>query len=79
MIATAVADELVTPADRRFGYRFGCEGVLTISQVIDALGGVSRATVYRRIDEGLLRKGKDKRRAVICRRSLREYLSGLES
>lgn len=78
MIATS-NEELITPADRSFGYRFGCEGVLSIEKAREALGGVCRMTIYRRVNEGLLRKGQDKRRVVICRRSLREYLSGLES
>lgn len=74
----AVTEEKTSPADERYGYQFGCDGVVSVRDAMEALGGVSKATIYRRFEEGLLRHGREKGRAVVCRRSLREYLSGLE-
>lgn len=78
MIA-ATKDELKTPADKQYGYRFGCDGLIGFDEARELLGGVCRKTLYRRIEEGLIRKGNIKKKSVICRRSLVEYISSLES
>lgn len=78
MIAVA-KQELKSPADKRYGYAFGCEGTVSLKDAMEALGKVSRATIDRRLEKGLLRKGKDGGRVVICAKSLRNYLHSLES
>lgn len=79
MMATATKSELQSPASMRWGYEFGCDGIVSIREAAKMLGGVSLTTVYRRISEGLLRHGVDGGRAIICRRSLTEYIASLES
>lgn len=60
------------------GYEFGCEGVVPIKGAAKMIGA-SINTVYRRVDNGQLRMGKDgSRRTVICCRSIREYLKAME-
>ena len=66
-------------ADRKYGYRFGCDGLMSIEETCEFLN-ISRWTLNARIDAGHIRKGKhlDGRAVVICRRSVQEYLSRLE-
>lgn len=73
---------LNTPAEKRWGYRFGERGVVPISDAA-AMLGKSERTVERRIEQGFLRRGYAKPGVpqsgiVICRRSLEDYLSSLE-
>lgn len=67
-----------TDSDRSWGYRFGCDGIVSLADAAVMLAGVSTRTVERRIVDGLLRPGKLGGRLVICRRSLNEYISTLE-
>ena len=69
--------DLISLADERFGYRFGCDGLMTVGEAARFLG-MSRWTLARRIDEGRIRRGRDGRRVVICRRSVADYVAGLE-
>lgn len=70
--------ELTRPADHRWGYEFGCDGLVSYREARELLGGMSKRTFYRRIAKEVFRTGKEESRAVVCRRSLREYLSRLE-
>jgi hypothetical protein len=67
--------------DKRYGYRFGCDGLMSFTEAREFLGRISKDTLYRKIHAGLIRKGThtDGRRAVICRRSVLEYVSKLET
>jgi hypothetical protein len=55
-------------ADKKWGYRFGVDGIVKCSV----------ETVERRIRDGDIRSGKDHGRLVICKRSLTDYIAGLE-
>jgi hypothetical protein len=72
-------DTELTDADRRAGYRFGCDGLLDFEAASKLLGGASISTIERRIADGKIRAGREGRRVVICRRSLTEYIAGLEA
>lgn len=66
-------------ADEHYGYEFGCDGLLSVSEVEERLG-VSRSTIWRMCNDGTLRKGKDEARRMvrICKRSVLEYIKSLE-
>ena len=73
---------LQTPAEKRWGYRFGERGVVPIAEAASLLGKSER-TVERRIEQGYLRRGYAKPGVpqsgiVVCRRSLDDYLASLE-
>lgn len=79
-MATAKTQPLSTPDDRSWGYRFGCDGVVTKREACRLLGDVHERTLYRRIAERVLRKGyakpNQKRSGLrICRRSIEDYLA----
>jgi len=65
-------------SDLRYGYQFGVDGLVTVEQVSEMLGGPSIRTVERRIRSGKFRTGRDEGRLVICKRSVLEYIAGLE-
>lgn len=80
-----VTDEL-TGADAEYGYEYGCEGLMTLSATAEFLG-IHVNTVRRYCNQGLLRRGKHRGAngkvsqqspAVICRRSVREYIKSTE-
>lgn len=83
-MATVMADKTqLEGADKQFGYRFGCDGLMSIDEACKFLGGVSRHTLARRADAGLIRTGRQSDRGsgrtVFCRRSVEEYAASLES
>jgi hypothetical protein len=90
IITAVVADathrqpEAPTPlagADKQYGFRFGCDGLMSVPQAREFLGDISKHTLYRKIRAGLIRKGNigEGGRTVICRRSVIEYIATMES
>lgn len=71
-------DELKTPADEKWGYQFGVDGLLSAEDACNFLGGCHRHTLDNYAADGKIRKGKSGNRIVICRRSLEEYVSNIE-
>lgn len=75
-------DEL-TDANKKWGYTFGCEGVVSLIDAGELLGVPSKNTVKDYADKGYIRIGKHKAskfsKVVICRRSINEYLDSLET
>ena len=69
----------LTGADAEYGYRFGCDGMMSLSDACDHLGR-SRWTIGRLVERGVLRRGKDPQtqRVSICRRSIREYIASIQ-
>jgi excisionase family DNA binding protein len=65
-------------ADKEWGFRFGAEGTMSIEQVQGFLG-VSERTVYRLIDDGVIRRGKIRGKPVICKKSVLAYLATTEA
>jgi hypothetical protein len=65
-------------ADKKWGYRFGVDGIVNPKDAAELLGKCSVETVERRIRDGDIRSGKDHGRLVICKRSLTDYIAGLE-
>jgi len=64
--------------DALFGYAFGCDGWLNLTEARRHLD-VSRWTIDRLHRERVLRKGQTpKGRIVICRRSIDNYVAGCE-
>lgn len=80
-MAVGIAKQtLKGPADEMYGYAFGCDGLVSFKEACKLLGGICSKTLYRRIADGSIRKGKlGTKKAVICKRSLQEYIQGLES
>lgn len=71
-------DEDARPANRAYGYPFGVDGVLTVPQAMEFLA-CSKSTLYRLMRSGKLRRGKIGPVVRICRRSIANYLDGIES
>ncbi len=65
--------------DKRFGYEFGCDGLVSMSEARKLLGGVSRDTVKRLGANLKIRLGKSPNLIMVCARSLREYIKSLEA
>lgn len=75
MIAAKTTDR---PADRQYGYDFGCEGVVTRENAMQLLD-CAKSTLYRLCAAGVVRRGKLGPRARFCKRSILEHLRSLES
>ncbi len=71
-------DTTTRPANREYGYQFGCDGVMTVPQAMAFLS-CSRSAVYRLIKDGKIRRGKLGPAARICRRSIAQYLDTIET
>lgn len=71
-----------SPANKKFGYVFGCDGVVDYKGASRLLGVSSRDTIRGMADRGLIRKGqhtgKSNAKAAFCRRSILEYLASIE-
>ncbi|WP_417378158.1 hypothetical protein [Gimesia sp.] len=74
--------EELTGADAEYGYRFGCEGLMSLKHTAEFLD-VCENTVRQLCKDGYLRKGKrpykgaksdQHKRVVICRCSLRKHI-----
>lgn len=65
-------------ADEKFGYEFSVDGLMSAEEAQTFLGGISRRTLYRRVDDGKIRIGKQSGKLVVCRRSVTEYAKSLE-
>jgi hypothetical protein len=72
--------ELRSEADKHFGYAFGCDGLASIKETCALLGGVHRDTITAKVRAGFLRKGRhvDGNKAVVCRKSIKEYVARME-
>jgi hypothetical protein len=77
-----MATTLTRPADQKWGYPFGEEGLLSLEQAAEFLGNVSKRTVYRLAADGRIRVGtiglSARGHAKVCRKSLRLYVKGCE-
>ena len=69
----------MTTTEQTWDYPFGADGLLNVDEACDLLA-VSRDTLDRRLNEGVLRKGKDPvgGRVKIDRRSVMDYLRRME-
>lgn len=70
-------NDQMSPADARWGWTFGCEGLMRISEACRFLS-VSRDTIDRRIAAGKLRKGKQDGRVYLCAKSVKEHAKHME-
>lgn len=70
-------------ANKKYGYSFGCDGVVNIAGAAELLGVSSENTVKKYADERRFRSGKHEggecARNVYCRRSILDYLDSLEN
>jgi hypothetical protein len=64
-------------ADKTWGFRIGCEGMVSIREAMRHLG-VGRTKVWQLQKEGKIRWGNIGRKVVICRRSMNEFLKTVE-
>lgn len=71
-----------TPADKKHGYTFGCDGVVDLDTACHLLGVSAKSTVTSYAERGFIRigqhKGSKTAKKCVCRRSITEYLSSLE-
>ena len=65
-------------ADRKWGYEFGVDGLMSTDEAQAWLGGISRRTLGRIMSEGSIRRGVGRGKVVLCRRSVIEYAKSLE-
>ena len=72
------ASETMSPAERKFGYPFGVDGVIGRKQA-EQLLACHTATLYRLCQKGIVRRGRLGGRARFCRRSITEYLRSIEA
>lgn len=78
--------QVATPAEAKWGYRFGVNGTCTVEEAARRLSVTTR-TVWTMINQGLIRKGNiitttkagARGKAVICRRSLDDHLAACET
>jgi hypothetical protein len=66
----------MSPADRQFGYEFGCEGVVSMKAACELLD-LHRVSVWRLSKQGLIRRN-NARYPKFCRRSILNYLKSTE-
>jgi len=66
-------------ADRKWGYEFACDGLMSKDEAMSHLGGISRRTLGRLMAERVIRSGKLTGKVVLCRRSVVEYAKSRES
>lgn len=81
-MATTTTEPPMTKADRKAGYRLGCEGYLTVAEAA-AKAGMSTKTVRRWIEAGVVRSFKTdptnpNSHVRVCGRSLDEFLGSRE-
>jgi hypothetical protein len=79
----ATATKTQKPADQRWGYRFGCDGIVPSDEARTLLGGVCDRTLRRYRSRNLIRvgyrqPGNPASGVVVCRRSLMDYLASCE-
>ena len=79
MVATARVNTPISKADKKHGYRMGCEGYMTIADAA-AHVSVSKKTVTRWLQAGYVQHVKmdpkvPKSAVRVCRRSLDEFLA----
>lgn len=79
----AAAKSKPSPAAERWGYEFGCRGVLSAEEARVMLGNVCGRTLRRYRAQGFIRvgnriPGKPNSGKVVCRRSLMEFLAAGE-
>lgn len=74
----AATDRTDRAANREYGYPFGVDGIMSVEQAMAFLA-CSKSTIYRLIEAGKLRHGRMGPAARICRRSITDYLDGIES
>jgi hypothetical protein len=77
--ARGEASEALEGADKQWGFKFGCDGVMRFPDACKHLG-ISRGTLERRVAADLLRRGQHPGGGglVICIRSMEIYKSGME-
>ena len=81
-MGTDASATTLSKADRKAGFRLGCEGYLTVAEAA-ARACMSAKTVRRWVEAGLIRSFKtdptNANTAVrVCRRSLDEFLGSRE-
>jgi hypothetical protein len=79
-----MATVTASPTETKWGYRFGVDGLVDITEAASQLGGVHKRTVERMAKDGLIRMGEIGRansqrgRLKICKRSLADYIKSCE-
>lgn len=71
--------QVLSPADARWGYSFGVDGLWSREKAAEWLG-CSIRTVDRRCERGRIRRGKDPdtRMIAVCKRSVINFVSMME-
>lgn len=76
-MATATAKTGVSPAEQRWGFPFGVDGLMTTAEACELLK-VSRYVVYRAVNRGDIRRSGEGKGMRLCKRSVQVYLRSLE-
>jgi hypothetical protein len=66
-----------SPATKQWGYDFGVDGLLSAEEASEFLGKMSRASLYRLVEQGKIRKGRVNK-IYFCKRSVIEFAKSIE-
>ncbi|WP_010587880.1 hypothetical protein [Schlesneria paludicola] len=69
--------KLETATDRKWGFPYGVDGLLSFEKTQELLGGMSRTSIERHVKSGLLRKGGSGK-VYFCKRSVYDFIRTLE-
>lgn len=76
-MATATKKPATSPADQRWGFPFGVDGLMTTAEACERLR-VSRYVIYEAIKRGDIRRSGENKGMRLCRRSVEIYLRSQE-
>lgn len=76
-MTTATKKPATSPADQRWGFPFGVDGLMTTQEACDLLR-VSRYVVYNAINRGDIRRSGENKGMRLCKRSVQVYLRSQE-
>jgi hypothetical protein len=65
-------------ADDKWGFEFGCNGVVDMREASRLLAEASRSTLTRYAEAGSIRRGRIGGRVVFCRRSIESFIQNAE-
>ena len=74
---TIAIAKIESAADKKWGWSFGCDGLMSFEQAQEYLGGMSRSSIDRHAEAGRIRKGRSGK-IYFCKRSVIEFAKSLE-
>ena len=78
LVATTTTKTGTSPADQRWGFQFGVDGLMTTPEACEFLK-VSRYVIYALVKAGSIRRGGQRKGMRLCKRSVQAYARTLET